>query len=400
MALTDAQIRKAEPKDRIYRMFDSGGLYVEIAPSGGKWWRFKYRIAGKEKRVSLGTYPTVGLRRARELRDAKRELVARGEDPSHERAAARARAAAAESNSFKSVALDWYKTRQSGWTQRYATATMSRLEKDLFPDLGARFIDEITAPELLSTARSIEARGATSIARLAVRIAGGVFRFGIATGKCSADPSSALRNALATHVSKPQPSVKPADLPDLMKAIASYGLDRPGDESTRLGLQMLALTFLRTRELVEAPWDEFDLERATWKIGAERMKMRRPHIVPLSAPAIAVLGRLKEIGGGSAYILPGRNARVPMSNNTLLFALYRLGYRGRMTGHGFRSVASTVLNEQGFRPDVIERQLAHEEGNAVRAAYNHAEYLNERREMMEWWGQYLAPMLQLAAVAK
>ncbi|OIQ78435.1 prophage CP4-57 integrase [mine drainage metagenome] len=298
------------------------------------------------------------------------------------------------------VALEWHEKRKKGWTERTAVSTLHRLEMYLFPKLGGRPIGEISAAELLAVVREIEARGATFLAGRMMQIAGRIFRYGIATGKCAFDPSPALRGALETHVGKHQPSVKPAEFHALMKAIAGYGVDQRGDESTRLGLQMLALTFLRTRELVEAPWDEFDLERATWKIGAERMKMKRPHIVPLSAPAIAILGRLKAICGGSTYILPGRNARVPMSNNTLLFALYRLGYRGLMTGHGFRSVASTMLNEQGFRPDVIERQLAHEDGDAIRAAYNHAEYLNERREMMEWWGQYLAPMLQRAPVAE
>jgi integrase len=399
MPLTDAQVRNATPKDKPYRMFDRNGLYIEVSPRGGKWWRLKYQFAGKEKRISLGTYPTVGLRQARELRDEKREILMRGEDPSQERAAARAKAEAAVENSFKKVALEWFDKRKAGWTQRTATSTLHRMEIYLFPRLGERPIDGITAPELLAVAREIEARGATFLSGRMVQIAGRIFRYGIASGKCTNDPAPSLRGALESHAGKHQPAVKPTEFPALMRAIAGYGLDQPGDESTRLGLQMLALTFVRTRELIEATWDEFDLARATWKIDAPRMKMKRPHIVPLSAQTLATLQRIKEIAGDSKYILPGRNSRVPMSNNTLLFALYRLGYRSRMTGHGFRSVASTMLNEQGFRPDVIERQLAHDDSNAIRSAYNHAEYLNERREMMAWWGQHLAPMLMPPAPA-
>lgn len=395
VALTEVAIRKAEPKEKRYRLFDGNGLYLEIAPSGGKWWRLKYQYGGRERRISLGTYPAVGLKQAREMRDIKRAQVALGEDPAQKRVQAQVKAQASLDSAFALVAAEWYEKKKKGWTERYAASVRHRLDKYLLPRLGARPIDEIKAPELLLIAREIEQRGATFLSSRMMQIAGRIFRYGMASGRCEYDPTPGLRGALETHVGKHQPAVKVHELPQLMAAIAGYGIDQPGEESTRLGLQLLALTFVRTRELIESTWSEFDLERAMWKIDAPRMKMKREHWVPLSQPALGILARLKVIGRGSVYILPGRNTRVSMSNNTLLFALYRMGYRGRMTGHGFRSVASTILNEHEFRPDVIEKQLAHDDSNAVRSAYNHAEYIKERVEMMTWWGNYLGPMLRL-----
>lgn len=394
MPLTEAAIRKIEPRDKRFRLFDTNGLYLEISPSGGKWWRLKYTYAGRERRLSLGVYPDVPLKTARELRDAKRVMLARGEDPADERRQIKQRVQQRMENAFSAIANEWHDKRAPGWTERHASVVRKRMGLYLMDDLGARPIDEITSPELLVVVRKIEQRGATYLARTMMQIAGQIFRYGVATGRCASDPSAALRGALMTHVGKHQNAVKPAEFPALMSAIASYGVNQAGEESTRLGLQLLALTFVRTSELIEATWGEFDLDNAIWKIEAPRMKMRRDHWVPLAPQAVRILDRLKMIGRGSRYILPGRNIMTHMSNNTLLFALYRMGYRSKMTGHGFRSVASTMLNEHGFRADIIEKQLAHDDDNEVRAAYNRAEYLKERTEMMLWWGQYLEPMLQ------
>ena len=323
-------------------------------------------------------------------------MTARGEDPSHERAKARAKSELMSNNTFGVVALEWQVKRRKSWSPRTAQSMLHRLHKYLFPVLENRPLQEITAPEVLAVLRTIEERGATHLTSKIKQMAGQVFRDGIACGRCSVDPTYGLQGALETHVGSHQPAVKQAEFPSLMKAIAGYGSHQAGDECTRLALQLLALTFVRTSELIQATWDEFDLDLAIWKIAASRMKMKREHWVPLSEPAIAILRRLRVLAGDSGYILPGRNARGPMSYNTMLFALYRMGYRSRMTGHGFRSAASTILNENGFRPDLIEKQLAHEEPNAIRAAYNHAEYIKERTEMMVWWGRYLEPMLRPA----
>jgi len=246
--------------------------------------------------------------------------------------------------------------------------------------------------------RPIEERGAYDLAHRVLQVCGQVFRYGVATGRCTRDIAADLRGALTPHKKKHQAAVRPEELPDLLRAIAGY--DKVGDKQTRLALDLLALTFTRTNELIAAEWTEFDLEAGIWIVPAGRMKMKREHVVPLSRQALAALADLKAISGGSRFVFPGRNRDRPMSNNTMLFALYRLGYKGKMTGHGFRAVASTMLNEKGFRPDVIERQLAHEERNDVRGAYNRAEYLPERKKMMQQWADDLDGMREGGKVLK
>jgi integrase len=261
------------------------------------------------------------------------------------------------------------------------------LENNIFPLLGKRPIGEIQAPELLQALRRIEARGSYDLAHRVLQVCGQVFRYGIATGRCSRNLSTDLRGALTPHKMEHQAAVRPEELPELLRAIAKY--DETGDKQTRLALQLLAQTFVRTNELIGSEWIEFDLDNAIWIIPAQRMKMKAEHVVPLSRQGLMMLRELKEISSGSRFVFPGRNRNKPISNNTMLFALYRLGYKGKMTGHGFRSVASTILNETGFNPDVIERQLAHCERNEVRGAYNRAEYLPERKRMMQHWSDYL-----------
>ena len=371
----------------VRKLHDGDGLYLWVYRDGRKYWRMRYWQAGKEKSLSVGVYPRVSLGDARKRRDELRRQLQADLDPSAERKAASLRKKLADTNSFGAVAREWYQKQLHTWVGHHASDVKRRLENNIFPALGKRPIDQIDALELLEPIRTIEARGSYDLAHRVLQVCGQVFRYGIATGRCTRNLSADLRGALTPHVKKHQSAVRPEELPGLLRAIATY--DETGDKQTRLALQLLALTFVRTNELIGAEWDELDLEHALWIIPGRRMKMKTEHLVPLSQQALNILAELKELSGDSRFLFPGRNRNKPISNNTMLFALYRLGYKGKMTGHGFRAVASTILNETGFQPDVIERQLAHCERNKVRAAYNHAQYLPERRKMMQWWADYL-----------
>ncbi len=386
MPLSATAIRNAKSDGTVQRLWDAQGLYLEISPAGGRWWRLKYRFEGKEKRLSLGTFPDTSLADARTNRDAARKLLAKGIDPSQHRKAEKRATVLRDANSFAAVALEWHGKQAGTWKAKHADDVLRRIESNLIPEIGSRPIAAITAPELLAGVRKVEARGAHDLAHRMIAVAGQVFRYGVATGRCERDPSGDLRGALTPHKARNQAAIKPDELPALLRAIDGYATI--GDLQTALALRLLCLTFVRTSELIGAEWAEFselDGEAPSWEIPASRMKMNAPHVVPVSTQAAAILRQLKAIGGHSRYVLPGRNADKPISNNTLLFALYRLGYKGKMTGHGFRAVASSALNEAGYRPDVIERQLAHKEPNRVRAAYNRTEYLPERRTMMQQW---------------
>jgi len=386
MPITATAIRNAKPKNHVQRLWAGLGLYLEIAPSGGKWWRFKYRYEGKEKRLSLGVYPDVSLADARERRDAVRKVLAAGIDPSAQRKAEKNEAANRANNSFESIAREWYGKRTKVWTERHADDVRRRLEANLFPEIGSRPVGDIEPPELLAAVRKVEARGSHDLAHRMLGIAGQVFRYAVASGRCRRDPSHDLRGALTPHKPRHQAAIRLEELPELLRAIDRY--PEIGELQTALGLRLLCLTFVRTIELIGATWSEFsglDGDAPVWEIPATRMKTKQEHIVPLSRQASAILRELRRIAGDSRFVMPGRNPDKPISNNTLLFALYRLGYKGRMTGHGFRAVASSALNESGWRSDVIERQLAHKEPNKVRAAYNRTEYLAERRKMMQSW---------------
>ncbi len=387
MPLTDTAIKAAKPGPKPFKIYDEAGLFLVVTPAGGKWWRFKYRIGTKEKLLSLGTYPEVSLKAARDKRDEMRHLLDAGMDPSAERQADNLRKQMAIENSFEAVAREWFGKRSGTWVPGHAQDVMRRMEMNLFPDLSRRPIAEIEAPELLRTLRKIEDRGAHDLSHRVLQVASQVFRYGISTGLCSRDVAADLRGALTSSKIKHQAAVKPEELPQLLVAIAGY--ESTGDKQTRIALQLLAHTFVRTGELIGAQWDEINEEQSLWIVPSDRMKMRTEHVVPLSRSVLGLLAELKPLSGHGRFLFPGRTPAKPISNNTLLFALYRLGYKNRMTGHGFRAVASTCLNESGFRPDVIERQLAHAERNEIRGAYNRAEYLEERRKMMEWWSGYL-----------
>ena len=384
--LTIAKIKNTKSKDKPYKLGDGRGMYLLVNSNGSRWWRYKYRFGGKEKLLALGTYPDVSLKEARNRFDDARKLLAEGKDPSAVRKAAKQAKKLSVGNIFEMVAREFIEKQANRWSKTYVQGFRRRLELNVFPALGNRPIAEIEAPELLGVLRFIEERGAYDLAHRLLQMCGQVFRYGVATGRCARDPSSDLRGALTSHKKQHMAAVRPEEFPELLAKIDAYD----GEAQTRLALQLLARTFVRTNELIGAEWREFDIENAMWIVPEGRMKMNTEHIVPLSRQALILLKDLRMLNGESRYVFTGRNPHRYMSNNTMLYALYRMGYKSRMTGHGFRSMASTILNEQSrFRPDAIERQLAHCERNTVRGAYNRAEYLEERRELMQWWADYL-----------
>jgi integrase len=388
MTLTHLAVQKAKPREKAYKLSDEKGLFLYITASGGKYWRLKYRFAGKEKKLAFGVYPEVSLAEAREKRDQARKLLSNHVDPGVVKQASKRAIVAATENSFQCVALEWYAKFSTKWVASHGDRTYRRLEKDVFPWIGNRPIADIKAPELLSVLRRVEDRGAIETAHRIHQICGQVFRYAIATGKAERDISYDLRGAIPpTRKRHHATIVEPKKITELLRAIQSY----EGYFVTKCALQLAPLFFVRPGELRHAEWDEFNFETNEWRIPAEKMKMRATHIVPLSTQAIAILQELQTITGHGQYVFPSiRSQRRPMSNNTVLGALRRLGYeKDEMTGHGFRSMASTLLNEQGWNRDAIERQLAHAERNNIRAAYNYAEYLPERRKMMQHWANYL-----------
>lgn len=387
MPLSDTAIRNAKPADKPRKLADGGGLYIEVAPSGGKWWRFKYRFDGKEKRLSLGVYPDVGLKEAREKHAEARKLLAAGVDPSANKKAVKAARGDRAANSLEVVAREWYASRAPSWKENHSSKIIRRLEVDIFPWLGTRPITEISAPDLLTVLRRIESRGALETAHRALACCGQIFRYAIATGRAQRDPAADLRGALPPVSTKHFPTITdPLKIGELLRAIDGYS----GTYQTRYALRLAPMLFVRPGELRKAEWVEFDLDKAEWRIPAERMKMKTTHLVPLPAQAVAVLRELHHISGAGKFVFTGaRTTTLPMSENTINAALHRMGYKGEFVGHGFRHMASTLLNEQGFNRDAIERQLAHAERDGVRAAYNYAEYLPERKRMMQAWADYL-----------
>jgi integrase len=386
MPLTDSAIRNAKPKEKQYKMTDGSGLYLLVTPKGGKWWRLDYRFNSKRKTLSMGIYPDVSLKSARDKRDKARKQIADGIDPGELRKATKA--SQSDANGFEAVAREWWGKHEPNWSQTHSSRILLRLEKDVFPWIGNRPIGEITAPELLTVLRRIENRGAVETAHRIHQSCGQIFRYAVATGRAERDPSADLKGALPPTRQKHHASITDSKkIGELLRAIDGY----EGSFTIRCALQLASMTFVRPGELRHAEWPEIDLDKAEWRIPAEKMKMRTLHIVPLSTQAIAVLEEIKPLTGRGKYVFPGvRSNKRPMSENTVNAALRRLGYtKEEMTGHGFRSMASTILNELGWNRDAIERQLAHAERNSVRAAYNYAEHLPERVKMMQEWADYL-----------
>lgn len=386
--LTDVKVKEAKPREKAYRLSDERGMYLEVSPSGSRWWRLKYRYGGKEKRLALGVYPDVSLKAARGKRDAARQLLSDGVDPGQHRKEVTAAKVLAAENSFEAVALEWLVKNAAAWTPDHAEKIRRRLQRDLFPWIGKRPVSELTPTELLATLRRIENRGRIETAHRALQNVSQVFRYAVATGRAASDPSRDLRGALPPVKPKHHPSITDAKgVAELLRDLDGY----KGNFITACALRLAPLLFVRPGELRKAEWTEFDLEAAEWRIPAPKMKARVQHIVPLASQAVAVLRELQAVSGRSRFVFPGlRSAQRPMSENTVNAALRRMGYeRDQMTGHGFRSIASTMLNEQGWNRDAIERQLAHGERDPVRAAYNYAEHLHDRRRMMQAWADHL-----------
>ncbi|RFC35302.1 MAG: Integrase [Candidatus Nitrotoga sp. SPKER] len=392
MPLTNVKCdRTVCPVDKPYiRLSDEKGMYLEITKAGGKYWRLKYRHGGKEKRLAFGVYPTISLAQARKARDQAREILANGDDPAQLKRDAKLSRKVNDANTFEGVARQWWEHWRGPKSPRHADYVLRRLEADVFPALGPRPILSVTAPQLLAVAKAIEARGAVDIAKRSLQTCGQVMRFAVAHGLLERNPAADVKpsDALKQHKRVNYARLDGREMPELLRKIEAY----QGSAYTRLAMKLMALTFVRTGELIAARWTEFDLTAGQWRIPAERMKMRTPHIVPLSPQAVEVLQALQTIANG-ALVFPGeRDQDKPMSNNTILKALERMGFKGRMTGHGFRGVASTILHEQGFGHHLIELQLAHQKRDAVSASYNHATHLADRLTMMHAWANHIDKM--------
>lgn len=386
MPLTDIKCKNAKPTDKTQRLFDGGGLYLEVTKTGNKYWYLKYRYAKKENRLSFGVYPDVTLKEARQKRYDAKKLLADDVNPAQARKDAKLEKYLKNETAFNMVAREWHDTKKEEWSEKHAKTVLKRLEADIFPILGDVSINEIGAPQLLAVLKKIEARGALDIAKRARQTCGQIFRFAVATGRATHDISFALKDTLKSAKKSHYASLNENELPEFLSQLKTCN----GHLQTQLAIKFTILTFTRTGEVRGALWEEIDLDKKEWRIPAERMKMNQLHIVPLADQVIELLDQLKKLTGNNKYIFPSQSSSVkPMSENTMLFAVYRMGYHSRTTIHGFRSTASTILNEQGFRPDVIERQLAHGEQNAIRAAYNHAQYMPERRQMMQHWADYI-----------
>lgn len=386
MKLNARQVDAAKPREKAYKLADGAGLYLEVVPSGSRYWRMKYRFNGKEKRMAFGVYPAVSLAQARALRDDAKKKLAEGIDPSLAKKEEKLVRDVQLNNTFQAVALEWHGTKVSRWSEGYASDIIEAFNKDIFPYIGQQPVNEIKPLVLLNVLRRIESRGATEKAKKVRQRCSEVFRYAIVTGRAEYNPAADLTSAMSGHESKHYPFLTVEELPDFFKALAGY----IGSPLVVLAARLLILTGVRTGELRGAFWSEFDLEKAVWEIPAERMKMKRPHLVPLSTQALEIVQQLKVMSGQYPLVFPGRNdPRKTMSEASINQVFKRIGYTGRVTGHGFRHTMSTILHEEGFNTAWIETQLAHVDKNAIRGTYNHALYLEGRREMMQWYADYI-----------
>ncbi|KUF57601.1 tyrosine-type recombinase/integrase [Klebsiella pneumoniae] len=386
MPLNDMQIRRAKPEAKAYTLGDGQGLSLLIEPNGSKSWRFRYRYAGKPKMISLGVYPTITLADARSRRDDARKLVAEGKNPSEVRKEQKIALQTESESAFEKIATEWHQMKSAKWSAGYASDIMEAFQNDIFPYVGTRPIGEIKPLELLNVLRKIEKRGALEKMRKVRQRCSEVFRYAIATGRAEFNPAADLSSALEVHQSNHFPFLKADELPDFLRALDSY----TGSRLVQIATKLLMITGVRTIELRAALWSEFDLDNAIWEISAERMKMRRSHLVPLSTQALDLLNELKMMTGNYRYVFPGRNdPNKPMSEASINQVIKRIGYGGRLTGHGFRHTMSTILHEKGFDSAWIEIQLAHVDKNSSRGTYNHAQYLEKRSSMIQWYNDYI-----------
>ncbi|MEY0436244.1 tyrosine-type recombinase/integrase [Providencia huaxiensis] len=382
MLLTDIQIRKAKPKDKAYTLNDGNGLSLLIEPNGSKGWRFRYRFAGKPKMISFGVYGQISLADARRKRDEAKKQLSDGIDPSDARKLEKITQKYAAENTFKAVAMEWHASKCSTWSKGYASEILRCFENDVFPFIGSRPIDQLAPLELLAVLQKIEKRGALEQASKIRRRCGEVFRYAVITGRAKYNPAPDLSGAMNKPETKHFPFLQESEIPDFVKALKNY----QGSKITKYATQLLMLTGVRTVELRFAEWSEFDFENSLWEIPKERMKKRRPHLVPLSPQVLEILDKLKVISGNYSLLFPGRNdARKPISDASINKVIAKIGYKGRLTGHGFRHMMSTILHEKGFDSAWIELQLAHVDKNSIRGIYNHALYLEGRTKMMKFY---------------
>lgn len=389
MKLNARQVETAKPKEKPYKMADGGGLYLLVKTNGSRYWRLKYRIDGKEKLLALGVYPDVSLADARAKRDEARKGIAGGIDPLEVKKEQKVEREAQVKNSFQEIALEWHNMKVKKWSAGYASDILEAFNKDVFPFIGQRPVADIKPLELLNVLKKMEDRGATEKAKKVRQRCGEVFRYAIVTGRAEYNPAPDLTSAMQGHESTHYPFLTTEELPAFFKALAGYS----GSELMVLAARLLIITGLRTGELRGALWSEIDTKKALWEISAERMKMRRPHIIPLSTQALAIIEQIRAMTGQFPLLFPGRNdPSKTMSEASINQVFKRIGYTGRVTGHGFRHTMSTVLHEQGYNTAWIETQLAHVDKNAIRGTYNHAQYLDGRREMLQWYADYMVSL--------
>lgn len=383
--LTDPKIKSLKPRAKPYRVADGRGLCLQVNPTGNRFWRYRYRFNGAAQMFTLGEYPDVGLQTARRMRDEARAQVKQGIHPTRAKHAEKLRKTKEGANTFELVTRQWFGLQQDKLNKKYHAQNLRRMEQLIFPHMGKLPVTEITTPVVVDAIERIGARGTIETANRMKQVIGQIFRYSIQKGLCVMNPAADLRGILPFKAGKHHPCIPLAELPDLLQAI-----EKREEDFSKIAMELLSLTFVRTGELIGARWEEINWDRGEWLIPANRMKAKRPHIVPLSRQTIRVLERLRKLTGEREFLFFSAASKSKhMSNGTVLMALRRMGYQGRMSGHGFRSLASTLLNEKGFSSDDIELQLAHVENNKVRAAYNHAERLLERKAMMQKYADML-----------
>ena len=389
MKLTARQVDTSRPKDKPYKLSDGGGLYLLVNPNGSRYWRLKYRIAGKEKLLALGVYPDITLAEARQKRADAKKVLAAGGDPGQEKQEEKQAKEQAVANSFERLAMEWHSHKSTSWSDGYAEHLLMYLKKDIFPFIGQKAITDISQVEMLNVLRKMEQRGVLDKLKKTRQACRQIFTYAIITGRAEHNPVSDLTGALKPPKQQHYPHLLVDQIPDFLRALSEYS----GSTITRNATRLLMLTGLRTIELRASEWADIDFDKGVWNIPSERMKMRRPHLVPLSSQVRELLEEIHQLTGRGKYVFPGRNdAGKPMSEASINQVIKRIGYDGKATGHGFRHTMSTILHEQGYNTAWIETQLAHVDKNSIRGTYNHAQYLDGRREMLQWYADYMAAL--------
>ncbi|MGL2101982.1 tyrosine-type recombinase/integrase [Klebsiella pneumoniae] len=386
MKLTARQVDTSKPKDKPYKLSDGGGLYLLVNPNGSRYWRLKYRIAGKEKLLALGVYPDITLAEARQKRADAKKVLAAGGDPGQEKQEEKQAKEQAVANSFERLAMEWHSHKSTSWSEGYAEHLLMYLKKDIFPFIGQKAITDISQVEMLNVLRKMEQRGVLDKLKKTRQACRQIFTYAIITGRAEHNPVSDLAGALKSPKQQHYPHLLVDQIPDFLRALSEYS----GSTITRNATRLLMLTGLRTIELRASEWVDIDFDKGVWNVPAERMKMRRPHLVPISTQVRELLEEIHQLTGRGKYVFPGRNdASKPMSEASINQVIKRIGYDGKATGHGFRHTMSTILHEQGYNTAWIETQLAHVDKNSIRGTYNHAQYLDGRREMLQWYADYM-----------